>query len=76
MNAQAEVLLIPSTFQPEDLRLCQAVLDRACADLGIDGEADRAELAARIMSLADAGERDFEKLRAFAVAGFGKPKAL
>ena len=54
-------------FEPQELTFLTAVLNQACLDAG-DVEDDQRELtAARIVRLAQAGEEDFEALRADAI---------
>ena len=52
----------------QDLRICEAVLDRACRELGSVDDAIRSEAAVRILARFNAGERDNDKLRECATA--------
>ena len=52
----------------QDLRICEAVLDRACRELGSSDTAIRSEAAARILARFNAGERDTDKLQECATA--------
>lgn len=60
--------MIVSSFDSQDLILFTAVLERACSDMGILDESRRQTMAARIIHLAQIGERDFEALRKHATA--------
>lgn len=55
--------MIVSSFDSMDLTLFTAVLDRACLDVRELDESRRQAMAARILHLAQTGERDFEALR-------------
>ena len=50
----------------DDLRLCQTVLDNIAGYTPIADSRLRAEIAARILARANCGERDPERLRAYA----------
>ncbi|CAN5369544.1 hypothetical protein BH10PSE7_BH10PSE7_27600 [soil metagenome] len=52
----------------QDLRICEAVLDKACRDLGSTDNAIRSEAAVRILARFNAGERDTGKLQECATA--------
>ena len=56
-----------SYLNSDDLALCKTVLDEACRDVGATNTAIRSEMAARILARANAGERDFEKLKTSAL---------
>lgn len=60
--------MIVSSFDSQDLILFTAVLERACSDMGAIDESRRQAIAARILHMAQAGERDFEALRKYATA--------
>lgn len=53
-------------FDSKDLRLFTSVLDQVCLDTGVEDVAHKSLIGARIISLAQTGERDFEKLRKYA----------
>jgi hypothetical protein len=57
-----------SYFESKDLTFFTAVLERACSDIQYLDESRREVIAARILHLAQTGERDFEALRKYAVA--------
>jgi len=57
-----------SFFESQDLDFLTTVLERACSDMGPLDESRRQAIAARIMHLAQTGERDFEALRKYATA--------
>jgi hypothetical protein len=52
-----------SFFESEELSILTSVLDRVCGDAGIHEQNARQRVAARIISIASRGERDFEVLR-------------
>lgn len=58
--------MIVSSFDSQDLILFTTVLERACCDLGTIDESRRQAIAARIVHMAQTGERDFEILRKYA----------
>jgi len=53
-------------FDSKDLRLFTSVLDQICLDPGVEDFAHKSMIGARIISLAQTGERDREKLRKYA----------
>jgi hypothetical protein len=57
-----------SFFESKDLAFFTAVLERACSDIGPLDVSRRQAIAARILHLAQTGERDFEALRKYATA--------
>lgn len=57
-----------SYFESKDLTFFTAVLERACSDIQYLDESRRETIAARILHLAQTGERDFEALRKYATA--------
>lgn len=61
-------MMIVSSFDSQDLTLFTTVLERACSDMGASDESRRQATAARIMHMAQTGERDFEVLREYAMA--------
>jgi hypothetical protein len=62
-----------SYFESKDLTFFTAVLERACSDIGRPDESRRQAIAARILHLAQTGERDFEALRKYAAASSPGP---
>jgi hypothetical protein len=53
-------------LSPHDLQLCQAVLNQITDDSPIVDSRLRAEIAARILARANSGEKDPERLKAYA----------
>jgi hypothetical protein len=47
-------------FEPQELTVLTAVLQRACLDMGIGDSFRREDMAARIIRLAQSGEWDFD----------------
>ena len=62
-----------SYFESKDLTFFTAVLERACSDIQYLDESRRETIAARILRLAQTGERDFEALRKYAAASSPGP---
>jgi hypothetical protein len=62
-----------SYFESKDLTFFTAVLERACSDIQYLDESRRETIAARILHLAQSGERDFEALRKYATASSPGP---
>jgi hypothetical protein len=69
-------------FEPQELTLLAAVLERACLEAGIVEFSAREVAAARIVGLAQMGEENFETLRKNATArnfncafGYSHPEA-
>ncbi|WP_119271452.1 hypothetical protein [Taklimakanibacter deserti] len=54
-----------NAFNPAEIALFSKVVDEACLKLGCD-DAERATIAARILSFAAKGTRDYETLLAVA----------
>jgi hypothetical protein len=63
-----EAVMNQTYLSADDLTLCKAALDAACADIGVPSSSVRSEMATRIMARAMAGERDIQELKASAVA--------
>ena len=68
--------MIDYAFDSKDLRLFTSILDQVCLDTGVEDVAHKSIIGARIISLAQTGERDFEKLRKYATwdACFTRPR--
>ena len=64
-------------FDPETLAILKVAFDEACLDLGPGQRIPsvRANLAQRILSRASQGERDPERLRAYALMNVVSPRA-
>jgi hypothetical protein len=59
-------MMFVTSFDSRDLNLFTTVLERACADMGALDENRREAIAARIMHMAQTGERNFEALWKYA----------
>ena len=55
-----------NSFEPREIELFAKVVDEACSKLGCD-DAQRATVAARVLSFAGKGTRDYDTLLALAV---------
>ena len=58
---------VPIQFEPHEMALFTKIIDDACLKLGCD-DAQKEIIAARVMSWASKGSRDYETL--FAIATF------
>lgn len=56
-----------TSFESGDLKLFDRVIARACAEIGDCDEATKSIIAARVLSHAADGERDFETLLSHAL---------
>jgi hypothetical protein len=63
-----------SAFTPPKMVLLAKVMDDACRELGCDDDAQREVIAARIMSIAATGSRDYETL--FSIATFERDASV
>jgi hypothetical protein len=64
----SNALAVQNSTQSSNLVVAGRQVERACSDMGPLDESRRQAAAARIMHLAQTGERDFEALRKYATA--------
>jgi hypothetical protein len=53
-------------YKPREVTMLAQVVEQACVALGSCDEATRDTIAVRVIAYAERGERDFERLLAFA----------